>query len=57
MTDLTDKIERVTGPSRCPGAAERFWVWPMAMARLLALTMVLGAPALVAVLLVLALIK
>ena len=23
MTDLTDKIERVTGPSRCPGAANR----------------------------------
>jgi len=45
MTDLTDKIERVTGPSRCPGAApEKFWMWPMPIARLLALAIVLGPP-------------
>jgi len=44
MTGANDQIERVNGPSRCPGAAERFWVWPMPMARLLALATVLGPP-------------
>jgi hypothetical protein len=43
MTDLTDKIERVTGPSRCPGAApETFWAWPMPMGRLLIMTTAFG---------------
>ena len=57
MTDLTDKIERVTGPSRCPGAApEKFWMWPMSVTKALALTTVFGAPAFLVVLVVWALI-
>jgi hypothetical protein len=55
MTDLKEtegSLEFVTGPSRCPGAApEKFWVWPMPMTRLLALTIIVGVPALMAVLL------